>query len=141
MKKQLIIDTGPLVAYLKKDERYHQWSVKNLSEINYPIFTCEAVISEACFLLRNIEGGKKSVLELLNRGLISIKFDLNSESAAIMKLLARYKNVPMSFADACLVRMTELFNNSTVMTLDNDFGIYRCHGRQSIKLITVSHTS
>lgn len=80
-------------------------------------------------------GGAGAVLELLDRRLIELAFDLGSESMAIGKLLSRHENVPMSLADACLVRMSELCSDSKVMTADSDFRIYRRNGRQRIETI------
>lgn len=86
-------------------------------------------------MLRDIEGGSDAVFELVNRGLVSLSFDLKDEIEAVRKLIARFSNLPMSLADACLVRMSEQFSKSTVLTLDSDFQIYRKHGRKVIPLI------
>jgi predicted nucleic acid-binding protein len=135
MKTRVIMDTGPLVAFLNRKDRYHAWVEEQLAEIVPPLLTCEAVLSESCFLLRDIEGGSNAVFELINRGLVSLSFDLKNEFEAIRKLMARFSNLPMSLADACLVRMSEQFSKSTVLTLDSDFQIYRKHGRKVIPLI------
>jgi predicted nucleic acid-binding protein len=96
------------------------------------LYTCEAVLSEACFLLRRSTGGAEAVLHLLERGLISVAFHLADEAAAVRRLLGRFRAVPMSLADACLVRLAELHAEPAVLTLDADFRIYRRHGRQVI---------
>ncbi|VAX21625.1 hypothetical protein MNBD_IGNAVI01-1007 [hydrothermal vent metagenome] len=121
----VIIDTGPLVAFLNRKDAYHDWAVYQLSNITYPVFTCEAVISEACFLLKKFHNGAESVLELIERGLIKISFDLEEEIERIKKLVSRYENISISFADACIIRMSEQSRNSNVLTLDSDFKIYR----------------
>ncbi len=125
MKNQIILDTGPLVAFLNKRDNYHNWAEYQLSFVSDGVITCEAVITEACFLVRNIPKGQETVLTLLKRGLIKIAFDIEDEVEAIAKLMKKYKNVPISFADACLIKMSEQRDNSTVMTLDSDFKIYR----------------
>lgn len=129
-----LIDTGPLVAFFNKRDTHHEWIKTQLAVISPPLLICEAVISEACFLLRNLAGAKEAVLECLHRNLIEVAFVLNDEATAIKKLLGRYANVPMSFADACLVRMSEQYDNSKILTLDKDFRIYRKHGRQIIPI-------
>ncbi|MGH8605011.1 MAG: type II toxin-antitoxin system VapC family toxin, partial [Gammaproteobacteria bacterium] len=101
-----------------------------------PALTCEAVITEAWHVLRHYPMGQRSILKLLGQGSIEIRFTLMAEIAAIIKLTARYANVPMSVADACLVRMAEIYSGSAVATLDSDFAIYRKQGRQVIPLIT-----
>lgn len=135
MKTRVLMDTGPLVAFLNRKDRYHAWVGEQLAEIAPPLLTCEAVLSEACFLLRDIEGGSDAVFELVNRDLVSLSFDLKDEIETVRKLMARFSNLPMSLADACLVRMSEQFSKSTILTLDSDFQIYRKHGRKVIPLI------
>lgn len=93
------------------------------------------MLSEACFLLRNVYGGQEAVISLLNTGLIQIPFRLNEEAEPIRELLTRYQSVPMSLADACLVRMAEQYLESLVLTLDSDFRIYRKNRNQTIPVI------
>jgi predicted nucleic acid-binding protein len=106
-----------------------------LSKISAPLLTCEAVITETCFLLRKVYQGEDAILKLLNSQKLQIPFQLNQERATIRELMQRYQSVPMSLADACLVRMSELYPNSTILTLDSDFQIYRQHKSQTISLI------
>ena len=133
--KRVIIDTGPLVAFLNGSDKYHDWAVTQFSQLNPPFFTCESVISEVCFLLKNTEYGPQNTLKLLERGLIQIPFKLEAEISIIIKLMNKYKNIPMSLADACLVRMCEQIADSTICTLDSDFKIYRKEKRKVIPLI------
>lgn len=132
MTGPVLLDTGPLVALLKRRDRYHDWARQEVATVSPPLLTCESVLSEACFLLRKEPDGRAAVLELLRRGLVAVAFDLDRETAAVQKLLARYGNVPMDLADACLVRLAELTAGSVLLTLDSDFRIYRMHGRQVI---------
>lgn len=99
------------------------------------MFTCDAVLSEACFLVQDNEGGPNAVLELVARGLIRSDFHVAAELEQLRTLIKRFANVPMSFADACLVRMSELDNASRVLTLDSDFKVYRKNRRQVIPTI------
>jgi len=92
-------------------------------------------LSEALFLLEQTRSGVGPLLELLDRGVVVPAFNLRAELPAVLRLLRRYKDVPMSLADACLVRMAEQFEASSVFTLDSDFRIYRQHRHQSIPLI------
>jgi predicted nucleic acid-binding protein len=135
VKAAVLLDAGPLVAYLDPGERYHEWACVRLREFDAPLLTCEAVISEACFLLRATRVLPYTPVEVVDSGLIRVSFRLQEEASAVGRLMRRYANVPMSFADACLVRMAEQYQNSRVLTIDRHFTIYRKHGREVIPTI------
>ena len=135
MDKSIIVDTGPLVAFLNRSDRFHNWTKQQWERIHPPLLTCEAVLAETCFLMRHLPGGNQAVLELVNRGIIQSMFNLEQEVQPLMKLIKRYADVPMSLADACLVRMAELQAQSKVLTLDQDFRVYRKHGRHVIPVL------
>jgi predicted nucleic acid-binding protein len=114
MNKKVIIDTGVVVAYLSKSDKFHEWAKSELNKINAPLLTCEAVIVESYFLLKNTYGAVDLIFSLLRTKQIAIPFSLSSEMAEIEALMKRYENVPMSVADACLVRMSELIPGSVI---------------------------
>ena len=130
-----ILDTGPLVGSLDSDDQWNGWSAKQFTAIRQPALTCEAVISEACFLLREVPDARQKIFALVERGILRIVPVLPEESPAVRALLARYGK-RMDYADACLIRMSELFREHTVVTTDTeDFRIYRRFTRQAIPLI------
>lgn len=131
----ILLDTGPLVAYLYPPDAYHVWAVEQFSALNPPFFTCEPVITEACFLLARNRLSPTRVLALLERGIVQIGFDLAEELKPVQVLMQRYASVPMSLADACLVRMAETMA-LPICTLDADFMIYRAHGRRPLSLVS-----
>jgi len=133
--KRVIIDTGPIIAFLNKSDHFHNWTIIRFSELNPPFLTCESVISEVCFLLRNSEVGMQNVFQLLSRGLIKIPFQLEPEISAISSLMKKYSDIPMSLADACLVRMSEQISDSSICTLDSHFKVYRKDKRTVIPVI------
>lgn len=135
MKQQVLLDTGVLIAYLKSQDNFHAWAVSQWQLIEPPFLTCEAVIVEACFLLRNTYNGAARVFTLMEADVIKIPFRLEEESKAVAELMSRYQSVPMSLADGCLVRMSELYANSEILTLDSDFLIYRRHRNTVIPVI------
>lgn len=135
MKQRVLLDTGPLVAFLDRSDRYHNWATREWANIELPLLTCEAVVTEACFLLKRVYGGETTVISFIDRGVIKISFSLHKEVAAVGELLNRYQSVPMSLADACLVRMAELSDESELLTLDSDFLIYRKNRNQIITAI------
>jgi len=130
-----LVDTGPLVALLSEGDRHHAWTKQTFARVRAPMRSCEAVISEAWYLLRNSRKGQAALLELLERGLLSIDFALGSELVPLRRLVDRYRDQPMSLADACLVRMAELYDEASILTLDSDFSVYRKNGRQVITLV------
>ena len=132
MKRGVLVDTGPLVAFLNKRDRFHDWTAAQWNQIAAPMLTCEAVVSETCFLLSEIKSGSNRVMQLIQRKILKISFHLEEHIDPVNKLLIKYQSVPMSLADACLVRMSELHSNSSVFTLDSDFNLYRKNGRQVI---------
>jgi len=134
--KPIVLDTGPLVALLNRRDAFHGWVRDVLDDVEPPVFTCEPVIGEACFLLRNVRGGPDAVLDLVEREIVRIDFHLDAELAPVRTLMKKFASIPMSLADACVVRMTELEPRSLVMTLDDDFRIYRRNRRQLIPMIT-----
>jgi predicted nucleic acid-binding protein len=131
----LLADTGPLVALLSERDRYHQWAAQAFARGATPVRTCEAVLSEAWYLLRSTRRGQPALLELVERGLVSLDFSLAAELVAVRRLVTRYRDRPMSLADACLVRMAELYDEASVLTLDADFTVYRKNGRQVIPIV------
>jgi predicted nucleic acid-binding protein len=135
MRRQILLDAGPLVAFLKPQDQFHPWVVQELERIAKPLLTCEPVVTEACFLLRNTYAGEETVLSLIADGYIQIPFRLEEEVISVKELLSRYRSVPMSLADACLVRMAEQYAGRSVLILDSDFQIYRKGKNQIIPVI------
>lgn len=135
--KRTIVDTGPLVALLNSRDTHHAWARATFDDIEPPLWTCEAVISEACFLVGQLKDGADAVLSLVARGVVKVDFALSADIEPVRKLMAKYASVPMSLADACLVRMTERHTRSVVLTLDKDFSVYRRNGRHVVPVITV----
>ncbi len=132
---EVIVDTGPLVAYLDRSDRDHAWAKETFTHLTLPLLTCEAVVAEALFLLRRGGIDPDGLLNLIIRGLVVPEFSLAKEVGAIQLLMKAYRNIPMSLADACLVRMAEIHENAKVMTLDSDFVVYRKSRRKVIPLL------
>ena len=135
MKSRIIVDAGPLVALLNSRDKHHAWVVQQLGDIQPPMLTCEAVLAEATYLTRTVPGARAALIEMLGDGFLSIGMALADQHSAILAMIRRYTDVPMSLADACLVRLAELYPQSPVLTLDGDFVIYRKNGRQVIQVI------
>ncbi len=136
MSGSYLLDTGPLVSAIATRDSNHQWSREIVEKLKPPLITCEAVITEACFLLHRTFGTSDPIFHLIDGGYLDVRFSLAEEQPRVRKLMLKYADTPMSLADACLVRMAEFHDNSRVLTLDSDFHVYRKHGDQMIDLIT-----
>jgi uncharacterized protein len=130
-----ILDTGPLVALLARDDAMHEWAVEQSKHAPTSVLTCDAVISEALFLLKRANHDPDNLFEMADIGFLRSSFDFNRERGAVRELMQRHRKLPMSFADACLVRMAELHPGALIWTVDSDFHVYRQHRRQSLSLI------
>ena len=130
-----MVDTGPLVAYLVRDSEHHEWACDQMRNLFPPLLTCEPVLTEAAHILRRHRLDAERLLDLVETGVLICPFKLQDESLSVKQLLRRYRNVPMSLADACLVRMAECANEPLLLTTDSDFRIYRRHGRLQIPLL------
>lgn len=123
--KPVLLDTGCIVALLDRSERNHRRCAEVVAELDAPLVTCEAVIAEACHLLRQLPGAADAVLENVERGAFEIPFRLDRATKVVRTLMRRYASVPMDFADACLVHMADELDTGRVLTLDDDFTVYR----------------
>ena len=136
MSRAAIADTGPLVAFFDRGERHHAWAVERMRELTAPLLVCEPVLAEAMYLLSGLPKAQDALFELLENGALRVAFQVEEQVSALRSLHRKYRDRPMSLADACIVRMAELFERHEVLTLDSDFSIYRKHGREPIILIT-----
>ena len=130
-----IADTGFLVAFANAHDRHHQWAVSVAEQISAPLLTCEAVLSEASFLVARVGGDPAVIPELVARGVLEVAAGIAGDARGVARLIRRYASVPMSFADACLVHLVERTANAALFTLDQDFQIYRQKGRRLIPLL------
>ncbi len=128
-------DTGPLVAFLDGSERHHIWAVARVRDIAAPLLVCEAVLAETMYLLSRLPEAQEAAFELLRIGALRLSFSVAEHLAELSVLHRKYRDRPMSFADACIVRMAELHRTHAVFTLDSDFTIYRKLGHEPLPLI------
>ncbi len=135
MAERTIVDTGPLVALLNARDVHHGWARAEFGRREAPLHTCEAVLSEAQHLVVRGGGNPVQILEMLHRGALTVGLHVEAEVDRLLRLQRSYRELPMSLADACLVRMTELHHQSRVLTTDTHFRIYRRHARQLIPLL------
>jgi predicted nucleic acid-binding protein len=130
-----LTDSGPLVALLDRSDASHTWARDQFDHVPCPVLTCEGAIAEAAYLLHRAGIPAWSVLELVEREVVAIRFDLDSNLDRVLSLMKKYSDTPMDFVDACLVAMTEAKRDCRLVTIDSDFRIYRRFERQAIPLI------
>ena len=130
-----IVDTGPLVAFLDRAERHHDWTVALVEAPEAPLLVCEPVLAEAMFLLSDLPKAQDALYDLLDKGALRIAFQVGEHIEPLRALHRKYRDRPISLADTCVVRMAELFERHQVFTLDSDFSVYRKNGREPLDLI------
>jgi len=133
MGRSVLVDTGFLVALLSRRDSHHRWATTQAPSLAPPWITCEAVLSETFHLLG--PKGESPLAALLRRGAVAPRFDLGDELEPVLKLMRKYADVPMSLADACLVRLTETSADPVLLTTDDDFRIYRRHSRHVVPCV------
>ena len=126
----VVLDASALAALLDPREQHHRWAVSQTIELPPPWSICEAALTETFFLLEDKH--KATLIELTRGGSLEIAFNLANELDPVLALMEKYANVPMSLADACIVRMTEILPDPLVLTTDSDFRVYRRHSRQVV---------
>jgi len=127
-----IADTGFLVAFANARDQHHGWALDVAEDVTEPLLTCEAVLAEAAFHL----GDVGLVLEMISEELIRLDFVCNDHLAHLAALAKRYKDRKPDLADLCLIRMSELHPKHSVITVDEDFRVYRRNKREVIPLIS-----
>ena len=131
----VLLATGPLLSFLAAGLAHHVWACEQWKRLRPPLLTCEPVLTEAAFLLKREGREADDLFALLERGVIRVGMQVEEQQADLRSLLHRYRDRPMSLADACLVRLAELHPASEVLTLDEDFRIYRRHGNRVIPVL------
>jgi len=130
-----LVDTGPLVALIDPDAREHRWVLDQAKGWPGPLLTSEPVLAETAFLLARDGFDAEELFALADDGLIVVGIEFNRERNALRSLMRKYRSLPMSLADATLVRLSELHRDSQVLTFDTHFRIYRRHGHKVIPLL------
>jgi len=131
----VVVDTGPLVALFNRRDAYHEWTVEQFGRLRPPLFSCEAVLAEVHHLLSPIAKGRSSVAQLVESNRLDLTFSFATHSLRVHRLMEKYDDVPMSFADACLVVLAETVERPVVFTIDSDFTLYRMSRNRRLKLV------
>jgi predicted nucleic acid-binding protein len=129
-----ILDAGPLIAALNRQDKHHRWACEILERLGPPFYSCPEAMAEAAAMT----GQPAAIVEMIQSEEIILAFDLSEQAAGVLSLLKKYADRDMDLADACIVRMTELIRDCRVVTLDRaDFAVYRRNGRDLIPVIAL----
>ncbi len=136
MPVRVLLDTGPLVALLDRSERMHEPCTEWISQFRGTLLTTEAVVTEACHMVRRLPGGPARCVEAALRpgiGLVQLEME---HHLRILRLITKYADTPMDYADATLVAVGEALGVRTVFTLDRKrFTAYRAFDREAFEIV------
>ncbi len=136
----LLIDIGPWVALVSRNDTHHRWAVEQFRRLQPPLLSCEAVVAETCFLLRRSGFDPSLELQFIEHDVVHLPFMLQDQINAVSTLFKQCENFPASLADAALIHLAEINDSSVLLTTDSNFQIYRRHGRQTIPTLSPSHS-
>jgi uncharacterized protein len=135
MASQILIDSGPLVAFLSSSEKYHRWVLELMSDMNGDLVTTESVLSEVVFLMKHHPIALHAVHTLVNQGLLLILPTFSESPSECLGLVLKYADLPSSVADISLVYLHSKQNNSVIFTLDSDFLVYKDKSGKPLRLV------
>lgn len=133
--KPVLLDTGVVVALLDRSEKFHRACAEAIRDLEAPLITCEAVIAECCYLLRDLPGAPEAVIENVAAGIFQLPFQLSREAGSVKQILRKYRDRNIDLADACLIRLADEFETAEILTLDKDFAIYRWGRNKPFRLL------
>ena len=133
--KTVLLDTGVIVALLDRSERSHLTCAEAVGALKLPLITCEAVIAESCYLMRNLSGASERILENVSAGIFQIPFHLPTSAREVQRLMRQYRDRGIDFADACLIALANELGTGDILTLDRDFHIYRWGRKNQFHLL------
>ena len=133
--KPILLDTGVIVALLDRSEKLHRKCAEAVRKLDAPLITCEAVMAESCYLVRNLPGAPEAIIANVSEGIFQIPFQLSRESVGVGSILRKYRDRAIDLADACLIHLANEFETGDIFTLDKDFQIYRWGRNKGFRLL------
>jgi uncharacterized protein len=131
----VLIDAGPMAALLNTNDERHDWTRQTMQRLPAPALTSEPALTEAAFLLTRDGFDADDLFALAAAGMIKVGIEFDREHVALRSLIRKYQDVPMSLADATLIRLSELHSDCRILTFDAHFQFYRRHGNKIIPLV------
>ena len=133
--KPALLDTSVIVALLDRSEKFHPVCSSAVRELEAPLITCEAVLAESCYLLRNLPGAPEAVIENVAAGIFQVPFQLSREAVGVKQVLRKYRDRRIDLAGACLIRLADEFETADILTLDKDFAVYRWSKNKPFRIL------
>jgi uncharacterized protein len=133
---ELLLDTGALVSLLDRSQTHHHACRRLFDDWEGAVVSTEAVLTEATHLLAGVHGGTASCVEFFLAGGAVLVPSTTASLRRVRRLLDRYADLPMDFADATLVALAEELGSNVVFTTDRtDFSIYRLRDRKPFRIL------
>lgn len=123
--KSVLLDTGMIVALLDSTDSYHARCSDAMADIGAPLVTCETVIAESCYLLRQVEGAAEAILHSVANREFLIPISLADAAIPVRRVMAKYRDRRIDLADAFLIHLADEFDTGDILTVDRDFRVYR----------------
>ena len=133
--RPILVDTSFIIALYNKSDRRHAQCMYMLDAVEQQAVTCEAVVTESCYMLRQVRGAMADILATIETGALEIRFQLDRSAGKVRALLEKYRDLPASLADACLVQMADELDTGDILTLDSDFKRYRWRRNRAFNLL------
>ena len=133
--RPVLLDTGVIVALLDRSERQHQTCVSIVKALTQPLVTCEAVVAESCYLVREMPSAADAILENVEKQIFQVPFSVARSASAVRRILRRYRDQNIDLADACLIRLAEEVETGEILTLDADFRVFRWRRNRPFELL------
>lgn len=131
----VLLDTSVVVALFDRSEKRHAECVAAIENLEQPLVTCEAVIAESCYLLRKVTGAPETILENVEQSIFQVPFQLSQSAGAVKRIMRKYRDLPVDFADACLIHLADAVNTGKILTFDSDFLAYRWRQTRAFDLL------
>jgi predicted nucleic acid-binding protein len=135
MASQILIDSGPLIAFFSSSEKYHRWVLGQMSDMNGDLITSESVLSEVVFLLKTHPKALNAISSLVGQGILRIDQAFSESPTECIELVHKYSDLPSSVADVSLVYLHSKLKNSVIFTLDSDFLVYKDKSGKPLRLV------
>lgn len=136
MTQRVLVDAGPLIAIINRDDQDHDRCLATLRGLRSPLLTTWMPVTEAMHLLGFSQEGQEALLEMIERGALQVLSFERDDLPGVRALMRKYRDLPMDFADATLVRAAIRDGIRQIFTLDRrDFSVYRLGSRRGFTIL------